>query len=323
MFIVSRKRVKLLTLVEFTEEGLMRTRKSGRVLNMLTIGLLIFLPFVMITLPQAIAMPETPTSLVIQRVIPTPGSISFSYPLNSFRRDFLLAVSGSLKTDLTMLPAPGMNSLVFTFTVLKQNQIVQTIQSQVILTDSANSLYWTTNLWITVPLPDAYAGFSLVAYFAGSGNLSPSTAQTFLFLELNTPLETVTSYTPPIVSGSLPRPTSIVVKTSAVVPYGSMFYVSIGGTFTANYSTSCGPQRFCGHQTEPDAPALPIGLTIHFTITDGKQVVTAFNIVTNGLLSWSTQFWLPKPLTNYYLIAIFNGVPGEFSPTFTQTLLQV
>jgi hypothetical protein len=291
-------------------------------LNQLTIGLLLILPLLMITMSQAIAQPEIPTTLSIQRVIPTPGSISFSYTINSFQRDFLLDVSGSLKTDLTTLTSV-MNSLVFTFTVLKNNQIVQTAQSQVTVTDSANSLYWTTNFWITIPLPDAYAGFSLVASFAGSENLSPSTAQTFMFLELNSPPEIITNYAPPIVSDLLPLPTSIVVKTSAVTPYGSMFYVSIGGTFTANYSMRCGPQHHCDYQNEPDAPALPIGLTIHFTVTDGKQVVTAFDIVTNGPLLWSTQFWLPRPLTNYYLIAIFNGVPGVFSPTLTQTLLQV
>ena len=123
-------------------------------LNQLTVGLLIILPLLMITMPQAIAQPEIPTTLSIQRVIPTPGSISFSYQINSFQRDFLLDVSGSLKTDLTTL-ASVMNSLVFTFTVLKDNQIVQTAQSQVIVTDSANSLYWTTSFWITIPLPDA------------------------------------------------------------------------------------------------------------------------------------------------------------------------
>jgi len=301
---------------------LIRSRESCRTLNQLTIGLLILLPILSITIPQTIAQPEIHTTLSIQRVIPTPGSISFSSQINSFQQGFLLDVSGSLKTDLATLSSV-MNSLVFTFTVLRENQIVQTSQSQVTVTDSANSLYWTASFWITVPLPDAYAGYSLVASFAGSENLSPATAQTFLFLELNSPLETITNYSPPIVGGSLPLPTRIVVKTSAVVPYGSMFYVSVGGTFTANYSMRCGPQHLCDYQNEPDAPALPIGLTIHFTVTDGKQVVTAFDIVTDGTQFWSTQFWLPKPLTDYYLIAIFNGVPGVFAPTLTQTLFQV
>jgi hypothetical protein len=77
----------------------------------------------------------------------------------------------------------------------------------------------------------------------------------------------------------------------------------------------------CDSPFEPDA-ALPIGLTIHLTVTDGKQIVETINIVTDGSKFWSTQFWVPKPSTGYYLIAIFNGA-GEFSPAFTQTVLQV
>jgi hypothetical protein len=98
-----------------------------------------------------------------------------------------------------------------------------------------------------------------------------------------------------------------------------MFYASLKGTFTANYSMRCDRAQLCYYQVQPNAPSAPIGMTT----TDGIQVVEAFNIVTDGLLYWSTDFWLPKSSTNYYLIAIFNGIPGEFLPTLTQVTLQV
>ena len=275
---------------------------------------------------QCAAVQATPTTLSIRRVKSTPGSFSFNYPVNSFQRDYLVDISGSLETSSSIeLRTPPTNGLLFIFTVYKGDRIVKTVQSQVTVYESAHSTYWTAKFWVTVPLPDAYAGLDVVAYFAGSGILSPSSARTSLFFDIDT--VQFTDFPSLYANASLPPvSTSLTILATSVTPYESMYYVSVKGTFTANYSTPCLNRPWsvsCDSPSEPDAPALPSGLTIHLTVTDGKQIVQTIDIVTNGLLFWSTQFWLPRPSTTYYLIAIFNGVQGEFSPTLTQVLLQV
>jgi hypothetical protein len=274
---------------------------------------------------QAVATQDIPTTLSIHRVKPTPGKISFNYRINSFERDYLVDVSGSLETPSSIeFENSSTNGLLLIFTVYKGNQIIETSQNQATVFESPYSTYWTTKFWITVPLPDACAGLDLVAYFAGSENLSPSTARASMFFDIDT--AQITDFPLLYMNASLqPVSTRLAVLTTSVIPYESNFYVSVGGTFTANYSTPCLNQPWsylCDSPSEPDA-ALPIGLTIHLTVTDGKQIVETINIVTDGSKFWSTQFWLPKPSTGYYLIAIFNGVQGEFSPTLTQILLQV
>jgi hypothetical protein len=271
-------------------------------------------------------MQATPTALSIRRVKSTPASFSFNYTINSFQRDYLVDISGSLETpSLIELRTSQTKGLLFIFTVYKGNRIVKTVQSLVTVYESADSTYWTARFWITVPLPDTYAGLDVVAYFVGSEILSPSTARASLFFDIDT--VQFTDFPSLYANASLPPvSTRLTILTTSVTPYESMFYVSVTGTFTANYSTPCVNQPWsssCDTPAEPDAPALPSGLTIHLTVTDGKQIVQTIDIVTNGILFWSTQFWLPKPSTTYYLIAIFNGVRGEFSPTLTQVPLQV
>jgi hypothetical protein len=293
-----------------------------RFLALLLVGIFVF----EVPAAQCVAMQGTPTILSIRRVKSTPGSFSFNYPINSFQRDYLVDIAGSLETPGSIeLGASPANGLLFIFTVYKENRIVKTAQSQVTVYESAHSAYWTASFWVTVPLPDAYAGLDVVAYFAGSGSLSPSTAQALLSFDIDT--VQFTDFPSLYVNASLPPIlTRLTILATSVTPYESMFYVAVKGTFTANYSTPCLNRPWspsCDSPSEPDAPALPNGLTIHLTVTDGKQIVQTIDIVTNGLLFWSTQFWLPKPLTAYYLIAIFNGVQGEFSPTLTQVQLQV
>ena len=119
-----------------------------------------------------------------------------------------------------------------------------------------------------------------------------------------------------------PIATRIIIWATTAAVYDSQYYVSVKGTFTANYSTHCVAPNWCSHPSEPDAPALPIGLILRLTVTDGTRAIQTFNIVTNGMEWWSTEFWLPKAPTSYHLSVTFNGY-AEFQPTSTETLLQV
>lgn len=153
-------------------------------MNQLIAGLLIVIFVLEIPAAQAVATQSVPTTLSIRWVKSTPWSIlSAHYPFSgSETKEFLLEVSGSLETPIAF-ERSQMNGLVFIFTVYKDNQIVKTAQSYVTVFESPYSTYWTAKFLITLPLPDANAKFNLVAYFAGSENLSPSTAQTPLFLD--------------------------------------------------------------------------------------------------------------------------------------------
>jgi hypothetical protein len=162
-----------------------RTREYYN-LNQLIAGLLIVIFVLEIPAAQAVAMQGIPTTLSIVWVKSTPWSIlSAHYPFSgSETKDFLVDVSGILGTPSSIaFERSPMNGLVFIFTVYKDNQIVKTGQSYVTVFESPYSAYWTAKFLITVPLPDAYARFNLVAYFAGSEKLSSSTTHAPLFLD--------------------------------------------------------------------------------------------------------------------------------------------
>lgn len=282
----------------------------------------IILIFLAIPVVHAIDLQNVQSNLSIRRVVSTPGEITFSDSVRRFQRNFLLDVSGDLRIASSTIEASKVSNVVLTFTVLKGSQIIQSVQSHGNEYDFELSSYWSAEFWITVPLPDIYSELTLIAYFPGYGNASSSTVQYPLYLTSNSSLE-LKSNPAQIFKGVLPRSTSIVIHKPTIEQYGTMYYVSVSGTFTANYSMKCFPANSCGKQNGPIAPALPIGLTIHFIIADGKQIISTFDIVTDGLQAWTVQFWLLNPTTAYYLDTFFDGVPGEFSPTLAQTVLQV
>jgi hypothetical protein len=98
--------------------------ESDRYLNYLSIGLVLVSVILSIPMSQAVAMQSIQTSFSIQRVVPTPGSISFDNVVNRFQRDFLLDVSGSLKSEVTPENV-AIKSAIFVFTLYKDSQIVQ------------------------------------------------------------------------------------------------------------------------------------------------------------------------------------------------------
>ena len=274
---------------------------------------------------QVFAVQSVPTSLNIRRVQSSPAAISFNYPASSFQRDYLIDVSGSLEISTSnslTFQQSTVNGLVFILTIYLHDRIVGMTKSQVTVFESPYSIYWEAKFWVTAPVPDAYSGFNLVASFVGTETFAPSTSQSSIFLDIDK-LQ-VTDF--PILSMDAalrPLSTQIRVLTVADIPYGSMFYVSLGGTFTANYSAPClnAPRpQWCGSASMPSL-ALPIGLTIHLTVTDGKQIVQSIDIVTDGGTGWTTQFWLSRSVANYYLIGVFQGIRGRFAPTLTQAPL--